>query len=100
MLLSVLLTLAPLLRDESIKEENATTVEPAASSSEPSEALTMPPFRNGKYDWSAMLPSLENLRNRKHERVEPSKDPRKPRIYSVRSREVSKLMFLTFPFSD
>lgn len=49
------------------------------------------PTRNGKYDWYAMLPSLDTLRNREHFRSKPSDDQRKSYIMNVMGRKVTSL---------
>lgn len=54
----------------------------------PSTSKMMVPTRNGKYDWYAMLPSLETLRNREHFRSKPSSSQRKSYIMNVLGREV------------
>lgn len=56
------------------------------------------PVRHGKYDWNAMLPTLETLRHREQLRAKPSNDPRKSYIINVLGREVSCCIFDSFSF--
>lgn len=72
----------------------------SAEAGSPCETLTVPPFRNGMYDWNALLPSLETLRNRKHERVKPSSNARKSTLYNVRGREVLALPLIDIGLPD
>lgn len=59
------------------------------SNSNPSTSKMVVPTRNGKYDWYAMLPSLETLRNREHFRSKPSSNQRKSYIMDVMGRKVT-----------
>ncbi|VDM96621.1 unnamed protein product [Thelazia callipaeda] len=58
------------------------------------------PLSNGKYDWYAMLPALETLRNREHIRAKVSEDPRRSYIINVRGREVLVLPYIDIGLPD
>uniref|UniRef100_A0A915PCT4 TFIIS N-terminal domain-containing protein n=1 Tax=Setaria digitata TaxID=48799 RepID=A0A915PCT4_9BILA len=72
----------------------------SVSSSIPSNNRTAIPVRNGRYDWCAMLPSLETLRNREHFRSKPSSDQRKSYIMNVLGREVLALPYIDVGLPD
>ncbi|VDK68381.1 unnamed protein product [Litomosoides sigmodontis] len=58
------------------------------------------PTRNGKYDWYAMLPSLDTLRNREHFRSKPSNDQRKSYIMNVLGRKILALPYVDVGLPD
>ncbi|VDP17210.1 unnamed protein product [Onchocerca flexuosa] len=70
------------------------------SNNDPSTSKVVVPTRNGKYDWYAMLPSLETLRNREHFRSRPSSDQRKSYIMNVKGREVLALPYIDVGLPD
>ncbi|KAL3994746.1 TFIIS helical bundle-like domain family protein [Acanthocheilonema viteae] len=70
------------------------------SNSDPSTSKMVVPMRNGKYDWYAMLPSLETLRNRVHFRSKPSSNQRKSYIMNVLGRKVLALPYIDVGLPD
>uniref|UniRef100_A0A1I8F0A5 TFIIS N-terminal domain-containing protein n=1 Tax=Wuchereria bancrofti TaxID=6293 RepID=A0A1I8F0A5_WUCBA len=70
------------------------------ANSNPSTDKVVVPTRNGKYDWYAMLPSLETLRNREHFRSKPSSNQRKSYIVNVLGREVLALPYIDVGLPD
>ncbi|EJD75959.1 hypothetical protein LOAG_16992 [Loa loa] len=73
---------------------------PNRPNSSPSTSKMVVPTRNGKYDWYAMLPSLETLRNREHFRSKPSSSQRKSYIMNVLGREVLALPYIDVGLPD
>ncbi|KAK6104050.1 TFIIS helical bundle-like domain family protein [Brugia pahangi] len=72
----------------------------SVANSVPSTDKMIVPTRNGKYDWYAMLPSLETLRNREHFRSKPSSNQRKSYIVNVLGREVLALPYIDVGLPD
>ncbi|CAG9532746.1 unnamed protein product [Cercopithifilaria johnstoni] len=72
----------------------------SVSNSNPSTSKMIVPTRNGKYDWYAMLPSLETLRNREHFRCKPSSNQRKSYIVNVMGRKVLALPYIDVGLPD
>uniref|UniRef100_A0A0R3S6S3 Doublecortin domain-containing protein n=1 Tax=Elaeophora elaphi TaxID=1147741 RepID=A0A0R3S6S3_9BILA len=97
------------IRDQSVAEEKVIAVGIGnsesvlacnTSNSNPSTSKMVVPMRNGKYDWYAMLPSLETLRNREHFRSKPSSNQRKSYIVNVLGREVLALPYIDVGLPD
>ncbi|MCP9261753.1 hypothetical protein DINM_005083 [Dirofilaria immitis] len=72
----------------------------STANSNSSASKMVVPTRNGKYDWYAMLPSLETLRSREHFRSKPSSSQRKSYIMNVLGREVLALPYIDVGLPD
>ncbi|KHN84301.1 hypothetical protein Tcan_16644 [Toxocara canis] len=68
-------------------------------SAEESEAVALP-IRDGRYEWDAMLPTLDTLRRRDEFKAPPSDDPSKSYIVSVRGRKVLALPYVDVGIPD
>ncbi|KAM3719345.1 Mediator of RNA polymerase II transcription subunit [Dirofilaria immitis] len=103
------------IKDRSVTDEKITDNEKATTStvsnresipicstanSNSSASKMVVPTRNGKYDWYAMLPSLETLRSREHFRSKPSSSQRKSYIMNVLGREVLALPYIDVGLPD
>nr|CDQ06163.1 Bm7720, isoform d [Brugia malayi] len=85
------------IKDQFVANEKVIAVD---NENVPSTDKMVVPTRNGKYDWYAMLPSLETLRNREHFRSKPSSNQRKSYIVNVLGREVLALPYIDVGLPD